>query len=360
MAHSPHFRAPIRGRGTQHDPPNRFETLALEPDPERGFDEEEERGPETRYLRDPSRSILSRNQSPDVGFDVSLNPYRGCEHGCSYCYARPSHEFLGFSAGLDFETRILVKRNAPELLRRELGAPRWSPQVIAMSGATDPYQPVERKLEITRGCLEVLAEVRNPVAVTTKSRLVERDLDVLGELAEHRAVSVTLSLTTLDDSLARALEPRAPQPRARLAAVRALAAARVPVGVNVAPIVPGLNDHEIPRIVAAAAAAGARWAGYVMLRLPYGLREIFERWLDDHCPGSKAKVLSRIRQVRDGKLNDARFRQRMRGAGVFADQIRELLVASRRRNGLATRGPELSTAAFRRPRRPQVDLFERL
>jgi DNA repair photolyase len=360
MAPSPRFRAPIRGRGTQTDLPNRFEALSVEPDPETGFEEESAPGPETRYLRDPSRSILSRNQSPDVGFDVSLNPYRGCEHGCSYCYARPSHEYLGFSAGLDFETRILVKRNAPALLRRELSAPRWCPRVIAMSGVTDPYQPVERKLEITRGCLEVLAELRNPVSVITKSRLVERDIDVLGELAEHGAVSVTLSLTTLDDSLARVMEPRAPQPGARLAAVRALAEARIPVGVNVAPVIPGLNDHEIPRVVDAAAEAGAHWAGFVMLRLPYGVKEIVERWLEDHFPERKAKVLSRIRQVRDGKLNDATFRQRMRGVGPFARQIRELLAASRRRHDLASQGPELSTAAFRRPLRAQLDLFERL
>jgi DNA repair photolyase len=360
MAHSPSFRAPIRGRGTQSEPASRFETVCVEPDPETGFDEESAPGPKTRYLRDRSRSVLSRNQSPDVGFDVSLNPYRGCEHGCSYCYARPSHEYLGFSAGLEFETRILVKRNAPALLRRELSAPRWYPQVIAMSGVTDPYQPVERKLEIARGCLEVLSEAGNPVSVITKSRLVERDLDVLAELAERRAVSVTLSLTTLDDSLARVLEPRAPQPRARLAAVRALAEAGIPVGVNVAPVVPGLNDHEIPRLIEAAAEAGGRWAGFVMLRLPYGVREIFERWLEDHFPERKAKVLSRVRQVRDGKLDDPRFGHRMRGVGPFARQIRELLAVSRLRNGLASQGPELSTAAFRRPRRAQLDLFERL
>jgi DNA repair photolyase len=358
MAHALRFRAPIRGRGTQHDLPNRFETLALEPDPETGFEEEGAPGPRTRYLRDPSRSILSRNQSPDVGFDLSLNPYRGCEHGCSYCYARPSHEYLGLSSGLEFETLILVKRNAPELLRRALASPRWWPEVIAMSGVTDPYQPVERKLEITRGCLEVLAELRNPVAVTTKGRLVECDVDVLGELAERNAVSVTLSVTALGGSLARRMEPRAPQPGARLAAVKTLAAARIPVGVNVAPVIPGINDHEIPRILDAAAAAGAGWAGYLILRLPYGVKEIVERWLEDHFPERKAKVLSRIRQVRDGKLNDPRFRHRMRGEGPFAEQIRTLFEASRRRSGLASRGPELSTGAFRRPRRAQLDLFE--
>lgn len=342
----------LRGRGASHDPANRFDPIAYEPDPEEAARE----GPPTRYLRDASRSALVRNQSPDVPFEVSLNPYRGCEHGCAYCYARPGHEYLGFSAGLDFETRILVKEDAPELLRAELTSRSWRPQVIALSGVTDPYQPIERRLQITRRCLEVLAELRNPVGLITKSGLVTRDADLLGELAAHRAASVTLSVTTLDADLARALEPRAAQPRARLAAISSLARAGIPVGVNVAPVIPGLNDHEIPAILEAAAAAGARRAAYVMLRLPFAVRELFERWLEQHYPERKSRVLARIRDVRGGRLNDPRFGSRMRGAGLLADQLRDVFRLSCRRSGLTRGGPALSTAAFRRGSR-QLELF---
>jgi DNA repair photolyase len=354
---STRFRDPIRGRGTQHDLPNRFETLAFEPDPEQGFEDGDAPAPETSFLRDPSRTALARNQSPDVGFDTSLNPYRGCEHGCAYCYARPTHEYLGFSPGLDFERRILVKPDAPALLRRELSRRSWVPQVIAFSGVTDCYQPVERRLGITRGCLEVLAEFRNPVSVITKSRLVVRDVELLQRLAEHRACSVTLSVTTLDDELARRLEPRAAQPRARLAAVEALARAGVPVGILVAPVIPALTDSEIPRIVEAAAAAGASWAGFVLLRLPHGVKQLFDRWLEDHLPERRAHVLSRLRQLRGGRLYDPRWRTRQRGEGIFAEQTLGLMQSSRRRHGLADSGPELSAAAFRVPGAAQVELF---
>jgi DNA repair photolyase len=273
------------------------------------------------------------------------------------CYARPTHEYFGLSAGLDFETKIFVKSEAPKLLRAELASRAWKPQVIALSGVTDPYQPVERKLALTRACLEVLAEFRNPTGIVTKSRLVARDADVLQELARHQAVSTTLSITTLDPELARVLEPRAAQPRARLAAIEALARAGVPVGVNVAPVIPGLNDHEIPAIVSAAAAAGAGWAAYILLRLPHGVKELFERWLEDHRPDRKRRVLSHIRETRGGKLSDPRFGSRMRGEGLYAEQIRELVELARRRAGLPQRGPELSSAAFRRPGGDQLPLF---
>jgi DNA repair photolyase len=274
-----------------------------------------------------------------------------------YCYARPTHEYLGLSAGLDFETKIFVKEDAPELLREELARPGWKPQVIALSGVTDPYQPIERRTRLTRRCLEVLAEFRNPVGVITKSRLVARDADVLGELARHGAAAVTLSITTLDPDLARVLEPRAAQPAARLAAIAELARAGIPVGVNVAPVIPALNDHEIPAIVQAALDSGARWAGFIVVRLPHAVAELFERWLEDHYPARKAHVLSRIRALRDGRLNDPRFGSRMRGTGLFAEQIAALMDLARRRTGLPGRGPELSTAAFRRTGHNQLSLF---
>lgn len=259
---------PIKGRGTASNPRNRFERLEYQPDPE-AIDLGEPAS-RTDLLRDPTRSIIARNSSPDVPFEASVNPYRGCEHGCVYCYARPFHEYLGFSAGLDFETKILVKQDAPKLLSRELSSPRWEPQVIAMSGVTDPYQPAERRLRITRGCLDVLAEFRNPVGIITKNHLVTRDIDVLGELAQHDAAAVMVSVTTLDNDLQRVMEPRTSIPARRLAAIEALASVNIPVGVMVAPVIPGLTDHEMPRILAAAAAAGATRAGYVLLRLQIG------------------------------------------------------------------------------------------
>ncbi|HVT57052.1 MAG TPA: PA0069 family radical SAM protein [Thermoanaerobaculia bacterium] len=343
-------RGGVRGRGARSNPTNRFERIAVEAVVQEG--EEEEAGAArltTLLLRDSSRSLITYNDSPDIPFSASLNPYRGCEHGCVYCYARPTHEYLGFSAGLDFESRILVKEEAPALLRAELAAPRWRPQVLAMSGVTDPYQPAERRLEITRRCLQVLAEFRNPVAVITKSALVTRDIDLLAELAGCGAAAVMLSITTLDPELARRMEPRAAHPRDRLEAIARLAAAGVPAGVMVAPVVPALTDHEIPRILEAAAAAGARTAGFIVMRLPGAVAGLFEEWLERHYPERKEKVLNRVRELRGGRLNDPRFGSRMRGEGIFAEQIRALFESSRRRHGLARRGLELSTASFRRP-----------
>lgn len=274
------------------------------------------------------------------------------------CYARPTHEYLGFSAGLDFETKILVKEDAPELLRRELASPRWRPRVVGVSGVTDPYQPVERRLRLTRRCLEVLAEFRNPVAVVTKNHLVTRDADLLGELAAHQAAAVFLSVTTLDGHLARLMEPRAAQPHARLEAVAALDRVGVPVGVLVAPVIPGLTDHEMPAILEAAAAAGARHAGYVLLRLPHGVADLFATWLGQHFPDKKDRVLGRVRSLRDGRLNDARFGSRMRGEGVLAEAIRNLFGLACRKAGLSRQGPPLSAAAFCRPGGTQGLLFE--
>lgn len=274
------------------------------------------------------------------------------------CYARPTHEYLGFSSGLDFETKILVKENAPALLRRELSRPGWKPQVLALSSVTDPYQPIERRLGITRRVLEVLAEFRNPVAVITKSYLVTRDIDLLSELAKDRAASVSLSITTLDHDLQRAMEPRASSPERRLRAIERLAEAGIPVGVNVAPVIPGLTEHEMPAILEAAADAGATRAMYVLLRLPYGVASLFEEWLLRNFPDRKEKVLGRIREMRGGRLNDPRFRSRMKGEGVLADHIGELFAVSRRRSGLTGSNPPLSADAFRVRRRDrQLSLF---
>ncbi len=351
------MEGPIHGRGASENPPNRFETLSYLPDPAER--DPEDPGPRTRLLRDPTRRIIALNDSPDVGFDASINPYRGCEHGCIYCYARPTHEYLGFSAGLDFETRILVKEDAPELLRSELLSPRWEPQVIALSGVTDAYQPAERRLRITRRCLEVLAEFRNPVAIVTKNHLVTRDADLLGELASHDAAHVNVSVTTLDEALRRVMEPRTSTPARRLAAIEALAAAGIPVRVMVAPVIPGLNDTEVPAIVEAAAAAGARAATWIPVRLPHGVAGLFEAWLEQHFPGRKRKVLNRIREIRGGKLNETRFGRRMRGGGVFARQIGGLFDAACRRAGIGRELPPLSTAAFRRPGAArQLGLFD--
>ena len=491
----------MRPRGSTSNPPNRFEALRYVPSAEEAA-ASAERNPETRLLADPSRTIVATNQSPDVGFDASVNPYRGCEHACAYClapetpilhadlswrplgevrtgdallgfdeyprrgqvrklriarverawasrkptlrivtekvevvttaehrwlggdgrwrstaqltpgrallrlptpadvepgaeattsadwieaiepgparevidiqtstrtffaaglathncYARPTHEYLGFSAGLDFETRILVKERAPELLRQRLTARSWRPQVVALSGVTDPYQPAERRLELTRRCLAVLAEFRNPVAIVTKSFLVTRDVDLLAELARSDAASVLLSITTLDPELQRRMEPYAAPPGKRLAAIERLAGAGVPVGVMVAPVVPGLTDHEAPKILEAAAAAGARFAGRVVLRLPHGVAELFEAWLALHYPERREKVMARIRSVRGGATYDSRFGVRQRGTGLWADEMAALFDLARRRAGLAERGPTLSVAHFRRPAAPDAQL----
>ena len=345
---------PSPARGTLAQPANRFEAVTLERDPD--YDPGEEPRVRTQFLRDASASVISSNDSPDIPFRASLNPYRGCEHGCIYCYARPTHEYLGFSAGLDFESRILVKERAPELLRDELAHPRWRPQPLILSGVTDPYQPVERRLELTRRCLAVLAELRNPVAIITKNRLVARDADLLGELARHGAAHVTLSITSLEPALRRVMEPRTAPPAARLAALRELAAAGVPVGVSVSPIIPGLNDHEIPAILAAARSAGAQWAFYVLLRLPFAVKELFVAWLREHFPHRADKVLARLHEARGGRLNDPRFGSRMRGEGVHAEQISRLFQVARRRAGFPAEVPGLSTAAFRRPGGVQMEL----
>jgi DNA repair photolyase len=357
-------RSAVPARGATFNPPNRFERLQIEIEPEALIDEDGEPRPlRTQFFRDDTQSIIAWNDSPDIPFRAGVSPYRGCEHGCAYCFARPYHEYLGFSAGLDFESKIMVKERAPELLRAALSKKSWKPQPIAMSGATDVYQPIERRLGLTRACLAVLAEFRNPVTIITKNHLVTRDIDHLAELAKHHAVSVAISVTTLDGDLAKVLEPRASPPSRRLAAITELSAAGVPVHVLMAPIIPGLTEHEIPAVLDAVAKAGASSAGYVILRLPHAVAPIFEAWLEQHAPGHKDKVLGRIRELRGGNLYDAKFGRRMRGEGPLAEQIKALFMLARRKAGLD--GPasgvsrtttELSTAAFRVPTN-QLSLF---
>jgi DNA repair photolyase len=350
----------IHGRGASWSPANRFEKLHIDLGDTDvvQVDENEEERPrrETQYFRDGTKTILSHNDSPDIGFDTSINPYRGCEHGCIYCYARPTHEYLGFSAGLDFESRIMAKLDAPELLRTELESPRWEPRTIVMSGVTDPYQPIEKKLRITRGCLEVLAKFRNPVVIITKNRLVTRDIDFLGELASHNAAAVNISVTSLDQKLQHVLEPRTSVPSARLEAIAKLHAAGIPVGVIVAPIIPGLTDHEVPKILEACAGAGAQFAGYTIVRLPWAIAPLFEHWVEEHFPERKEKILGRIRDLRgNGRLNNSKWHARMTGEGIFSEQIASLFEVSCRRAGINQR-PKLSAASFRRSI-TQLDLF---
>jgi DNA repair photolyase len=345
----------IHGRGAAENPRNRFVQLNVLRDSE-AFDPEDP-APRTEFYRDSSKTIVATNDSPDVGFEASINPYRGCEHGCIYCFARPTHEYLGFSSGLDFETRIMVKENAPELLRAELASAKWEPKTLQLSGVTDCYQPIERRLKLTRRCLEVLSEFGNPVSVITKNHLVTRDIDLLSSLAERQAVVVLLSITTLVAELAAKMEPRASSPARRLEAVSALARAKVPVGVMVAPVVPGITDHEMPAILRGAADAGAMWAGTTNLRLPFALKELFSDWLQRHFPDRKEKVLNRIRSLRGGKLNQSEFGQRMKGEGAWAEQFSSMFKLSRRRVGLDRPFPSLSIEHFRRPKGPQMTLW---
>ncbi len=343
-----------KGRGALSNPEGRFESIRKQVE-EDGWntppDEEDEPAPLETLLRpDPTRSIITRNQSPDIPFSQSINPYKGCEHGCIYCYARPSHAYLNLSPGLDFETKIFFKERAAELLDLELRRPAYRPQTITLGANTDPYQPAERKLAITRSLLEVLERFRHPVAIITKSALVTRDVDLLAAMAERHLVTVMVTLTTLDHGLKRSLEPRAASPEARLRAIETLTKAGVPVGVMTAPIIPMVNDAEMERILEKAAAAGACGAGYVLLRLPYELKDLFKEWLTEHYPLKAEHVMSIIRQSRDGKEYDSGFGTRMRGTGRFADLIAQRFhLATKRLNlGFGSR-LRLDTRHFRVP-----------
>ena len=301
---------------------------------------------DTLVSPDASREIIATNQSPDIPFDRSINPYRGCEHGCIYCYARPSHAWLGLSPGRDFETRIFAKHEAPALLQKALARRGYKPQVIALGANTDPYQPAERRLEITRGVLEVLRQARHPVTIVTKSALILRDLDILASLAQAGLVRVMISVTTLDGALARKLEPRAPRPDRRLAAIEGLDKAGVPAGVLAAPMIPALNDAELEKILEAAAGAGARSAGYTVLRLPLEIKDLFREWLDAHFPDRRDRIFSLVRQTRGGKLYDSDFKHRMRGHGVYAEMIAKRFQIARKRLGLDKNEWQPDTSQF--------------
>lgn len=352
---------PRKGRGATLNPVGRYERHAREACDD-GWGSLDalaaEPSPRTEALPDRARTIIAENRSPDIPFDQSVNPYRGCEHGCVYCYARPGHAYLGLSPGLDFETRIFVKQDAARLLREELARPGYRCRPLALGANTDPYQPLERRLRVTRSILEVLAEARHPVSIVTKSALICRDLDLLVPMARDRLANAYLSVTTLDPGLARTLEPRAASPALRLRAMRALAEAGVPVGVMVAPIVPGLTDHEIEAILTEAAAAGASTAGWVLLRLPHEVKDLFAAWLEAHRPSRARHVLSLVRQCRGGRLNDPDFGSRMRGGGAFADLIAQRFRLAARRLGLDGRGLPQRTDLFRPPAADgQLSLF---
>ena len=353
-------RPPRKGRGAASNSDGRFEPYRHEAEDD-GWGGLDEPVPlATTVGVDSARTVISRNDSPDIPFEQSINPYRGCEHGCVYCYSRPSHTYLGLSAGLDFETRLFAKPDAAARLKEELRAPGYKPRVIALGTNTDPYQPIERRHRVTRALLEVLAECDHPVTIVTKSARVERDLDLLGPMAARNLVQVYLSVTTLKNELARRLEPRAAAPARRLEAVRALSAAKVPAGVMVAPVIPVLTDGEMESILEAARAAGATAAGYTLLRLPHEVKDLFKEWLALHAPLAAAHVMARVREARGGRENDPRFGVRMKGEGVYADMIRRRFELACRRLGLNRRDlSALDVSRFRPPAAPgdQLKMF---
>jgi DNA repair photolyase len=313
--------------------------------------------PRTTVTIENARTIITRNISPDIGFDRSINPYRGCEHGCIYCFARPSHAYHDLSPGLDFETLLFAKPDAATLLKKELGSRSYIPRPIALGTNTDPYQPIESRYGITRECIEVLAEARHPLTITTKSDRVVRDIDLLAPMAELGLASVAISVTSLTPFVARTLEPRAPAPARRLAAVRTLADANVPVFVSIAPVVPGITDHELEALVTAAAKAGARGVFFLPVRLPHEVAPLFRAWLEEHYPDRAAKVMSIIQSIRGGRDNDPDFFSRMRGSGPWADLLRTRFARAVRANGLDTARPALRTDLFRPPEGPQLRLL---
>jgi DNA repair photolyase len=346
----------IHGRGAAFNPGNRFERLYVDELSDEREAPDEQQKIQTTFFHDTSRSIFAKNDSPDVAFTFSVNPYRGCEHGCIYCYARPTHEFLGFSAGLDFETKIMVKMDAPQLLEVALRDPKYEPQVIALSGNTDCYQPVERKLKLTRACLETFLKYRNPVGIVTKSAMITRDIDILSELAKYKCISVSMSITSLNQEIISKMEPRTSTPEKRLEAVHKLAEAGVPVAVNAAPIIPGLTDEELPEIVRRSAENGAKYAAFIMVRLPYAVKELFVEWVHREFPMRASKILNRIRDVRDGNLSDSRFHSRMSGEGELADAIYSLFQAACKKYRLNEDDDfHLTTKHFRRT--GQLGLF---
>lgn len=352
-----------KGRGAPSNDASRFDSWQRETDAQTRFEADAAQEHEVRFVTrveaETARSVIARNRSPDIPFDRSLNPYRGCEHGCIYCYARPTHAYLGLSPGLDFETRLRAKRNAAQCLEAELRRPTYQPAVLALGANTDPYQPIEREERITRAVLEVLERFGHPVGITTKSALVVRDLDILSRMARRGLARVYLSVATLDAGIARRLEPRASTPTRRVEAIRRLSEAGVPVGVMVAPVIPALTDFDIERVLQTCAQAGAQHAGYVMLRLPLEVRDLFVAWLEEHYPMRARHVMSLIEQVREGRHNSAEFGTRLRGTGLHAELIRQRFELAARRWGFDQARPGLRNDLFAVPPAPraQMSLF---
>ena len=350
-------RQSIRGRGALSNPAGRFDVQQLAAVDDGWYKDEQPERIETTLEPERARELISTNDSPDIPFEQSINPYRGCETGCIYCYARPSHAYMGLSPGLDFETRLFYKADAAKVLEAQLARAGYVCKPITLGANTDPYQPVERRMGVTRSILEVLARTRHPVTVITKHALVLRDLDLLSELAQQGLASVGVSITTQDGELKRILEPRAASPQARLRVLSSLHAAGVPCGVLVAPVIPALTDHELEGILAAAAQAGASWAGYVLLRLPYEIKDLFRQWLEEHFPQRSNHVMSVIRDMRGGRDNDPRFGSRMRGTGPYAELLRQRFRIAVKRLDLNRRGREgFSTALFTPPTPPGSQL----
>ena len=350
----------FKGRGSSSNVAGRFDSLMLEKTDDGWYQDEIVENPTETVLPDRARSVITSNDSPDVGFEVSINPYRGCAHGCIYCFARPTHSYLGLSPGLDFETKLFYKADAVKILEAELAKPKYVCKTIALGINTDGYQPLEKRLEVTRGILAVLARCRHPVTIVTKSALIIRDLDLLADLAKDHLVSVMVSVTSLTNDIKRTLEPRTASPAARLRVIEQLAGAGVPVGVLVAPVIPAITDHEIEDILGAAKAAGATRAGYVLLRLPHELKLIFREWLAEHYPDRAKHVMSLIKQSRGGKDYDSQFGTRMRGTGPYAELLRTRFDLAKRKLGFASAEEryELNTKLFRppTPATPQLSL----
>jgi DNA repair photolyase len=344
---------PRKGRGAVISPDGRFDAWRREAADDGWWNEDGE-APATELMVDSAKTVITYNTSPDIPYDRSINPYRGCEHGCAYCFARPSHAYLGLSPGLDFETKIAYKANAAEILRMELASSGYACRPVALGINTDAWQPVERRLRVTRGILAVLAETRHPVTIVTKSALILRDLDLLADLARGNLLHVAVSITTLDHDLARAMEPRAPSPRRRLSVIAALVAAGIPTAVMVAPLIPALSDHELEAILGAAREAGAGSAGYILLRLPHEVKPLFRAWLESHQPGRAEHVFSLMRQMHGGKEYDSAFGTRQRGSGPMAEIIAQRFRGAVRRLGLDTPSPPLDLSAFRPPSKPGI------
>ncbi len=351
----------LKGRGAQSNPKNRFERFyleELEEDYEFITDNENSlRKINTTFYRDDSRSVISKNDSPDLNFNYSFNPYRGCEHGCVYCYARPTHEYLGFSSGTDFETKIIVKEDAAELLEHEFKKKSYKPDVIMFSGNTDCYQPIERLLQITREALKVCLDYRNPVSIVTKNSLIERDIDILSKMAGMNLISVLMSITTLNKKITESMEPRTSTPERRLRTIEELSKNKIPSGVNLAPIIPGLNDEEIPIILKEVAACGGILARHSMIRLPYSVKDIFIEWIKNEFPDRSSKILNKIQEIHGGKLNENEFGKRFKGEGKLADTINNLFEISCNKYRLNEKKTKLNIGIFRQMKNKQLEIF---